>query len=101
MVTHFDEKGKFFTEIIQKEPVWVTLQLASNRIHGLIHIRNESRVKEELDDPSLFLAITQAEVYSAEGSEHLFSTRFLAVNKSQIIWLTSDNDTDGAHTENV
>ncbi len=93
MVTQFDEKGKFFTDIIQKEPVWVTIQLVHNRVHGLIHIRNEARIKEELDDTTPFLAVTQAEVFTTDGLESLFSTRFLAVNKSQIVWLTSDNDT--------
>ncbi len=99
MVTQFDEKGKFFTDIIQKEPVWVTLQLATNRIHGLIHIRNESRIKEELDDTATFLPVTQAEIFSVDGSQHLFSTRFLAINKGQIIWLTSDNDAASTHLE--
>lgn len=92
MVTQFDEKGKFFTDVIQKEPVWVTIQLASSRVHGLIHIRSESRIKEELDDPTSFLAVTRADVYTAEGLTRLFSTRFIAINKAQIIWITSDKD---------
>ncbi len=99
MVTQFDEKGKFFTDIVQKEPVWVTVQLADSRIHGLIHIRSEARIKEELDDATPFLAVTQADVYSADGTTRLFSTRFIAVNKAQISWITSDHDTFSKEAE--
>ena len=92
MVTQFDEKGNFFSDVIQKEPVAVTIQLAGSRVHGSIHIRNESRLKEELDDPTPFLAVTHADVYNTDGLTHLFSTRFVAINKAQIIWITSDKD---------
>jgi hypothetical protein len=92
MVTQFDEKGKIFTDIIQKHAVWVTIQLVSNRIHGLIHIRQEGRLKEELDDRSPFLAVTQAEIFSVDGKELILSSRFIALNKNQIIWLMPDSD---------
>jgi len=92
MVTKFDEKGKIFTDIIQKHAVWVTIQLATNRIHGLMHIRQEGRMKEVLDDNSSFLAITQAEVLSIDGKESILSSRFIAVNKDQVIWLTPDSE---------
>lgn len=92
MVTQFDEKGKIYTNIIQKQPIWVTIQLASNRIHGLIHIPPDGRLKEELDDQPIFLAVTQADVLSVDGKEIILSSRFIAVNKTQIIWLTPDGD---------
>ena len=94
MVTQFDEKGKIFTNVIQKRPIWVTIQLELNQIHGLIHIPFNGRLKEELDDKFSFLAVTQGDLLSVDGKDVLLSSRFIAVNKSQIIWLIPDNDED-------
>ena len=58
MTTHFDEKGKFFTDIISKESVPVIIQTETNRIHGLMHVRHESRLKDELNNEVGFMAIT-------------------------------------------
>jgi hypothetical protein len=92
MVTHFDEKGKIFTDIIQKQAVWVTIQLAQSRIHGLIHIRSNERLKESLDSAEEFLALTQVEISTVDGSEIEIRTNFLAISKSQIIWIFPDSE---------
>jgi len=92
MVTHFDEKGKIFTDIVQKQPVWVTLQLSRSRIHGAIFIRNNERIKEVLDNAEPFLALTQVEILSIDGTKTEIKTNFLAVNKSKIIWLMPDSE---------
>ncbi len=92
MNTHFDEKGKIYTDVIQKVPVWVTIQLPNQRVHGLLHIRSEKRIKEEMDDPENFLALTQVEVFSYDGQDLLFATRFLAINKANVIWILADTD---------
>jgi hypothetical protein len=90
MVTHIDEKGKIYTNIIQKQAIWVTLQLANARVHGLIYIRGNERIKETLDEAEPFLALTQAEIFSADGTISQLKTNFLAVNKAQILWLLPD-----------
>jgi hypothetical protein len=92
MITHFDDKGKIFTDVVQKAPVQVTLQLSTQRLHGTLHIHSENRLKEEMNDPEPFLALTQVDVFNFSGSELLFSTNFLAVNKKQIIWIVADTD---------
>lgn len=90
MVTHFDEKGKIYTDIIQKQATWVTIQLPQSRVHGAIFVRSNERIKEALDEAGPFLALTQVEILSINGSEVEQKTNFLAVNKSQIIWVMPD-----------
>jgi hypothetical protein len=92
MVTHFDEKGKIYTDIIQKQAVWVTIQLPQSRVHGAVFLRSNERIKEALDEAGLFLAITQVEIFTMDGSTLDKKTNFLAVNKSQIIWVMPDSE---------
>jgi hypothetical protein len=92
MITHFDDKGKIFTDVVQKVPVLVTVQLPAQQVHGILHIRSEKRIKEEMNDPETFLALTQVDVYSSDGGQFMFSTNFLAVNKSHIQWIVADVD---------
>jgi hypothetical protein len=92
MGTHFDDKGKIFTDVVQKHQIWVTAQLPDHQIHGVMHIRSEKRIKEEMNSSELFIAFTQVEVFSADGSTLLFKTEFLAVNKTQIVWIVADDD---------
>lgn len=92
MITHFDDKGKIFTDVVQKIPIGVTIQLPEQRLHGLIHLRSEKRIKEEMNDPEPFVALTQVDVYSKDGRERFFSTNFMAVNKAQIVWIFTDAD---------
>ena len=89
-MAHFDEKGKIYTDIIQKQATWVTIQLPQSRVHGAIFVRNNERIKEALDDTGPFLALTQVEILSVNGSQVEQKTNFLAVNKSQIIWVMPD-----------
>jgi hypothetical protein len=50
MSTHYDEKGKFFTDIISKKDVPVTIQTLHNSIEGIVHIRRGERLKDELNE---------------------------------------------------
>ena len=86
MVTHFDEKGKFFTPIISKNPVAVIIQTVQHRITGNIHIRPEDRIKDELDRNEDFLAVTDAVILDNEGKE-IASAKFISVNRQQIVWV--------------
>ncbi|MHC1741312.1 MAG: hypothetical protein AB9897_09415 [Anaerolineaceae bacterium] len=92
MVTHFDEKGKIYTDIIQKQAVWVTIQLPLSRIHATIYIRSSERLKEALDGDPPFLALTQAEIFSVDGKISEIKSNFLVINKSQIIWIMPDSE---------
>jgi hypothetical protein len=91
MSIHFDEKGKFFTEVVPKEPVPVRIQTLTHRIQGNIHIRPGERLKDELNQAVQFVAVTDAVVYGSSGDE-ICRTEFMIVNIDQIVWLTPEQD---------
>ncbi len=92
MVTQFDDKGKFFTNVISKKTIQVTIQLKTHRIHGNVHVRPEERLKDEMDRSLGFIAVTSAEVFSVDGNNLEFQTDFMLVNNHEIIWITPDED---------
>ncbi|MCX6053999.1 MAG: hypothetical protein NTZ74_03625 [Chloroflexi bacterium] len=90
MVTQFDEKGKIFTSIIAKQPEKVLIQLSTNQIRGEIHVKKDNRIKDELDSSSKFIAVTNAIVFSFDGSTILTKCRFMTINVDKIIWVIPD-----------
>ncbi len=86
MTTHFDDKGKFFTPVIAKVPIAVIIQTTLHKIEGKIHIRPDERIKDEMDRPEAFLAVTDATVLNSEG-QPILSTHFLTLNRAHIIWI--------------
>lgn len=86
MTIEYDEKGKYFTNVIQKVPVPAVVQTVSNLVRGFIHVRQDERLKDELENEERFLAVTDATVANPAG-ETIFSGPFLAVQKDQIIWV--------------
>ena len=67
MITQFEEKGKIFTNVITKKPVAVHLQTSQHLIRGNVHIRPDERLKDELNQTEVFLAVTDANVYDLSG----------------------------------
>jgi len=99
MLTHFDEKGKIFTQVIPKKPVRVIIQTGTNQIHGEVHIRPDERVKNALDSSNEpFLAVTNASIYSNKN-DLLYQTAFIAVNRSHIYWVIPEDDLDKVSSE--
>lgn len=86
MTIEFDDKGKFYTDLIKKEPVQATIMTATSRVTGLIYVRPDQRIKDELDLDVKFLAVTDATVYTLEG-EVAYQCGFIAIQRSQIIWV--------------
>ncbi len=86
MSIEYDEKGKFYTNIIPKVPVPSIIQTTTNLIRGLIHVRQDERLKDELELDERFIALTEVSVMNAEGKE-IYSSPFLAVQKDQIVWV--------------
>jgi hypothetical protein len=86
MSIEFNDKGKYFTDIISKVAVPAIIQTATHRIEGSIHIRLGGRVKDELDSTEPFLAVTDAKIFGANG-EVLFESNFMTVSRLQIIWV--------------
>lgn len=91
MFANFEEKGKIFTQVVTKKPINVTIQTTNQLIRGKVHIRPEDRVKDELNRKDLFIAVTDATVYSLEGNA-LYYSGFLSVNTEQVIWLMPDEE---------
>jgi hypothetical protein len=91
MTIEYDDNGKFFTDIVSKTPVSVMIQMATHRIHGNIHVARDLRLKDELDLPEKFIAITDAIIYSPDDRV-LYQTGFLAVQRGEIIWVMPDSE---------
>jgi hypothetical protein len=86
MAIRFDEKGKYFSDVIPKETMPVVIQTLTHRVEGKFHVGSGIRLKEELNNPESFLAITDATVYSDSGVQ-LYQSNFLVVNRDQIVWV--------------
>lgn len=90
MSIRFDDKGKFFTEVVAKESIPVILQTMTNRIKGNIHLRPGIRMKDQINNLETFIAVTEATVFSISG-QPLYRTEFLIVNREHIVWILPEN----------
>jgi hypothetical protein len=91
MTIEFDEKGKFFTDVVPKFSVHASIQTANQLVRGTIHVRQGERLKDELDRNEVFLAVTDVTILGSEG-QVLFQAPFLAVRRSQIVWVLPEKD---------
>jgi hypothetical protein len=89
MTIEYDEKGKVFTDIVTKMPVFVTIQTTTHLMRGHMHVRRDQRVKDELDGNEKFLALTDVQVQGPDG-QTLFHAPFIAVRRDQIVWVMPD-----------
>ena len=86
MTIEYDEKGKIFTDIVSKIPLYATIQTTTHMLRGRIHVRRDQRMIDELDLDENFLAITDVSVLGADG-QVLFQSPFLAVRRAHIVWV--------------
>lgn len=86
MNADYDEKGKYFTAVIKKHPLPVEIQTTSHLVRGQVHVRNGERLKDSLDVDEPFLAVTDAVLYDGSGKE-VHHTTFLAIQRTQIVWV--------------
>ncbi len=49
MSIEFDEKGKYYTDIVTKQPVAVVIQTSTHLVRGFVHVRHGERLKNELE----------------------------------------------------
>ncbi len=94
MTIEYDDKGKFFTDIISKIAVPVTIQTTVHRVHGNIHVRRDQRLKDELDIGEQFLAVTEADVLADDGKV-LYQCKFISIRRAQIVWVIPDGELAG------
>lgn len=94
MSLEFNDRGKYFTDIVSKVAVSAIVQTTTHRIEGLIHVRLGERVKDELDRSETFLPVTQAKVFDSAGAL-LYNAEFLSISRAQIVWvLPSEEDSN-------
>jgi hypothetical protein len=86
MVIEFDEKGKYFTEVITKDVILSHIQTQTYHIRGYIHVRKDERLSDEVNEDKGFIAVTNAEVCNPEGAI-LYNCSFMIVNRAQIVWI--------------
>jgi hypothetical protein len=92
MTVRVDAKGKTYTDIVRKDEVPALIQTVSNLIHGHIYLRSGLRLKDELNGTAeQFIAVTDAEVYNANG-QVLVRSEFLTLNKAQVVWIRPDEE---------
>jgi hypothetical protein len=91
MTIEYDEKGKFYTDVVPKIAVPAAVQTTSHLVRGKVHVRQGERLKDELDRDELFLAVTDAIIFGTEG-QVVFQTPFLEVKRSQIVWVLPDQE---------
>lgn len=91
MTIEYDDKGKFYTDIVKKLPAPVVIQTVTHLVHGLVHVREGERLKNELERDEKFLAVTNATVYGADDKV-LFTVPFMALQRAQIIWIMPVNE---------
>ncbi|MCC7118624.1 MAG: hypothetical protein IT310_08880 [Anaerolineales bacterium] len=99
MTIEYDDKGKFFTDVVTKTAIPSILQTTAHLIRGKLHVRQGERLKSELENGENFVAITDATVYDHAG-QAVFSGPFLAVRRDQIVWVMpvdqdANRDTEG------
>jgi hypothetical protein len=92
MTIRVDAKGKTYTEIVRKDEIPALIQTISNLVHGHIYLRSGLRLKDEMNGAAeQFIAVTDAEVYNANG-QVLVRSDFLTLNKAHIIWIRPDEE---------
>ena len=89
MTTEYDDKGKRFTDIVTKRPVFATLQTSKHLMRGNIHVRHDQRIKDELDLDDKFIAATDVSILGEDG-QIIFQAPFLAINRAHIVWVLPD-----------
>ncbi|MCQ3937172.1 MAG: hypothetical protein DPW18_09010 [Chloroflexi bacterium] len=94
MTIEYDEKGKYYTNIIQKVAIPSILQTTTHLIRGLVHVRQGERLKDEMENSEHFTAVTNAVIYDADGNQ-AFTSSFLAVQKDQIVWVMPVDEENG------
>ena len=78
-------------EFVRKDQVRVLIQTTSAMIQGYIYLRPGRRVVDELNHGDVYLAVTEARVFDANG-EVLQGSHFLTVNRAHIVWVRPDEE---------
>lgn len=95
MTIEYDEKGKFYTDVVAKLPVSCLIQTTTHLMRGFVHVRQGERFKNELERDEIFLAVTNVNILGV-NDEVLYTSPFMAIKRSQIVWVMPAADDQGA-----
>ena len=91
MTIEFDDKGKFYTDIISKVAVPAMIQTIKQRIHGMVYVNPHKRFRDEMDIGERFIAVTSATIFGDTG-EIQYETDFMTISRDQIIWVIPEEE---------
>ncbi|MGH2543996.1 MAG: DUF6812 domain-containing protein [Ardenticatenaceae bacterium] len=81
-----DGKGKYYTKVVSTNRLEVVMHLRTGElIRGLVHLRPDHRLSDELNDDSPFLSVTDAVVTRDDAV--VYATSYLAVHRGAIAWV--------------
>lgn len=81
-----DSKGKYYTKIVSTQQLRVIMQMNSGEtLQGILHIRPNRRLSDEMNDDSPFLSVTGAVI--SRGEQELYRTAYVAINRDRIAWV--------------
>ena len=73
------------TTKIEREQRKVAIIVPGFRVEGKIHMLPKMRLSEFVNTARQFIPVTQAEVFSSDGSRKLYSCEFMEINRGSII----------------
>lgn len=91
MSIRYDEKGKFFTTVVSKEPNSVIIQTLVHRLEGQVYAQPEERIKDAINSDDRFVAVTDVTIYNSQGKK-IYESDFLLVNSDQIVWMIPNDE---------
>ena len=94
LVTRVDHNGKVFTDQVRKQKVATIIQTETHRIRGVLFHDSDGRLKDDLNSPENFVALTDAEFLAPDGNV-LERAEFLALSKKHIVWVMPEHSTEG------
>jgi len=91
MSIHYDEKGKFFTPVVTKDPTSMIVQTLVHRIEGNYYTLPDDRVSDALNSDEQFISLTDVSIWNSQGVK-IFDSQFLLLNRDQIVWMYPRNE---------
>lgn len=86
MEIRINEKGKYFTPHVNKEPVRALVQTADQLLVGTLYTHVEKRLKDDLNTSSeRFLALTDVQVYTKDAGRLLYVSSLVLVGYTHIV----------------
>ncbi len=95
-----DHKGKVFSIRVDKNTLHVIIATERHTVIGFVYVRPGNRLKDELNDEERFIAVSDAQVFDMSGTNLLYKTHFMAMDKTHILWvLPTDELVEDSTTE--